>query len=53
MKLTLEKIDYYIADESKAAKEYASLGLFSLERDERKHKRFFQRMRKRLFRKGL
>jgi len=40
MKLTKEKIAYFIKDEKKAVKEYHKYGLHNLEKDERKHKKF-------------
>ena len=44
-KLTLAEINYFIADEDKAVKEYNKLGLYKLARDEAKHKRFFEKLR--------
>lgn len=42
-KLTCKKEKYFLKDEKKAAREYHEYGLHELEKDERKHKRFFQK----------
>lgn len=38
-----ERIEYYLNDELKAAREYHSLGLHSFARDEEKHARYWER----------
>jgi len=45
MKLTNRKIKSLIKDERQATKEYKSLGLLSLSRDEHKHKLFLERLK--------
>jgi len=43
MGITLEKARYYLADEIKASKEYAALGLRTMAEDEARHARFWRR----------
>lgn len=52
MKLTLEKLNYLIADEDKAIREYRKLRLFKLARSEAGHKRFLIKLKKKLLRAG-
>ena len=48
MKLNRKKLEYLIADEKKAAKEYRKLGLPMIARDEAKHRRILKRKLKKL-----
>jgi hypothetical protein len=47
--LTKKKTDYFIADETKAEKEYHRFGFHSIARDEGKHKKYFQRIKEQRF----
>jgi hypothetical protein len=52
MKLTKNKIRYFIKDERKATKEYKNYGLFNLAKDEAKHRRFLIKKLKRKLKGG-
>jgi len=45
-KLSRKKIQYFIKDERKAAKEYKRLGLPGLAKDEKKHMNFFKMLKR-------
>jgi len=45
-KLTCKKIDYLIADERKASKEYHQLGFHTIAREEGKHAEYFKTIKK-------
>lgn len=45
-RLTKKKLEYFIADEKKAIKEYARAGLPKLAGDEARHLRFLKRLKK-------
>jgi rubrerythrin len=51
-RLSLSQVRFFIKDERHAAKEYMRLGLPQLASDEKRHQRFFERLYKRLTRRG-
>jgi len=46
-KLTKKKVDYFIADEKKASKEYHQYGFHTIARDETRHEKYFEKIKNR------
>jgi hypothetical protein len=45
-KLTKKKVNYFIKDEKKASKEYHKYGFHSIAKDESRHEKYFENIKK-------